>query len=165
MSTYSYQAGSDNQQTKQGPMRVDAQGNVTHITPAALKDEPQHKPAPTALDVNDRKMAVTIRDGQMTVEHRPNASVQMGKPESSDPLERGRDPKFGQLLARHELTPESIVKIQGIEGDLGGFIKLGLVEKGQDGLYRIAEAKPQQEAQQQQNSTPREDLAPEIEGD
>jgi hypothetical protein len=115
------------------------------------------------------------------VETQGVSTVQTGARDASDPLDNARDGKFKSPIPRSALKNDSIIRVNGVEGDLLGFIRIGAVEKMGDGTYRMASkqgnARPfdssseqqdgpeqtQQQQQQQEQQEPSERLDPGVE--
>lgn len=132
-------------------------------TPAAQQQStPVQDSRSTSRDAGRERYTFDAQTGSVK-QHGP-VSVQAGEaPASASPLDNARDGVWHSPVSKHAIKPDSIVTINGIEGDVAGFEKLGVIEKGPDGQYRMAEAKPQQQ-QQQEQAEPRESLPQEIEG-
>jgi len=147
MTTFAVQIGSNGEAHETRPGTLDSA-----MQPPQSTTEPRQ--GVRAMDSSERSGRVTIGpNGEMEFTQHGPMRAQTGETNSTDPLELGRDGVWGNRIPRSELKPNSIVKIGGVEGDLAGFERLGLVEKGADGLYRLADAK-QQEAQRQQQAEP-----------
>jgi hypothetical protein len=108
------------------------------------------QPSVRAMDSSEQRGRVVIRNGEATFESHGPMRATTGETNSTDPLDLGRDGTWGNRIPRHELKPDSIIRLNGIEGDVRGFQAMGLIEKGADGLYRLAESKTQEAPQQTQ---------------
>src|SRR5262249_33144819 len=54
---------------------------------------------------------------------------------SSDPLDNARDSRTGFPIPRTGLTPDSLITIDGVEGLLGNFWSMGLLERSATGAF------------------------------
>jgi len=138
--------------------------SVGPIQPAILAGN-EEKPATDVVvrDSNEGNGAVVFRNGEATFEQRGLARATPTTPASDDPLDNAIDGIWKSPIPRSALKGDSLIKIGGVEGDLAGFERLGLVEKGPDGQYRIAEAKPEQETQSEQQTEPMAKLSDKAE--
>jgi len=106
--------------------------------------------------------AVTFNAHTNTVERQGTRTVQMDERSGSDPLDSARDGKFKSPIPRAALKGDSLIRINGIEGDLDGFVRIGAVQKMADGSYRMAGTsdrpfdQPREAGEQQNQPAPKQ---------